>query len=209
MDAINIVVQASTKVSSLGLSPNNWIAIGLGIFFICIISLLYRQRKEFHDRLSKLENAQIKIAQNTKITQPVPESTIQTKLPPSHREYIPDTYIKDRIIYLVDLIPPGSANPIIEKKIIENCEVRGPAMILAVGAVTLDSPSIDNLESFFVESSNRTISGVIGLQECTFRRCHFVQIGVIGTKEKIEIMKQAFMKHMLSSNPSTSHKEGA
>lgn len=40
MDAINTIVQWSTKVSSLGLSPGTWLGIGVGVFFAVVLILL-------------------------------------------------------------------------------------------------------------------------------------------------------------------------
>ena len=116
-------------------------------------------------------------------------------------EYITDTYVRGRLVYLMALLAPG-AKPIISDRTIEDCEIRGPAMIALLGGVTIASSTFDgNIESLFVEVvDKRTILGAIGLQDCVFRRCRFVAIGIIGTREQIEMAKQGF-------TPSTSHKE--
>ena len=116
-------------------------------------------------------------------------------------EYVPDTYIRGRITYLIDLLVPG-AQPIISGRTIEDCEIRGPAMIALLGGTTITSGTFDgDIGSLFVEVvDKRYILGAIGLQDCVFRRCRFVAIGIIGTREQFEMLKQAF-------TPSTSHKE--
>ena len=125
-----------------------------------------------------------------------------TSVVPSHT-YITDTYIRGRIIYLMDLIAPG-AKPIVSNRTIEDCEIRGPAMVILLGGVTVDDNTFDgNIDSLFVEVvENRVIFGAIGLRGCVFRRCRFKEIGVIGTREQIGQAKKGFTQP-------TSHKEGS
>ena len=114
--------------------------------------------------------------------------------------FIPESYLRGRSVYLLDLIPPG-AQPIISDRIFEDCEVRGPAMIALLNVNTITDSLFDgDIDSLFVEvADKRIIVGAIGLQSCVFRRCRFTQIGIIGTREQIEKAKQGF-------NPSTPHK---
>jgi hypothetical protein len=109
-------------------------------------------------------------------------------------EYISDTYIKGRLIYLMDLLAPGS-KPIISNRTIEDCEIRGPAMAVALGRVSITEAGFDgDKNSLFVEIADaRSIVGAIGLQDCVFRRCRFKQIGILGTKEQIKIFMQGMI----------------
>ena len=118
-------------------------------------------------------------------------------------DYIADTYIRGQLVYLMDLIAPG-AQPIISDRTIEDCEIRGPAMIALLGRVTIKNGTFDgDVESLFVEvADKRIIFGAIGLRDCVFRRCRFVAIGIIGTREQIEKAKKGF-------TPSASHKKGS
>jgi hypothetical protein len=132
------------------------------------------------------------------------EHKANTELPtsalPSHA-YITDTYIRGRVIYLMDLLAPG-AKPIISNRTIEDCEIRGPAMITLLGGVTLADNNFDgDINSLFIEvAEKRIIIGAIGLQGCVFRGCRFIAIGIIGTREQIEQAKKGFTQ-------STSHRE--
>ena len=58
-----------------------------------------------------------------------------TSVLPSHT-YITDTYIQGHVIYLMDLLAPG-AKPIVSNRTIEDCEIRGPAMVILFNGVTL------------------------------------------------------------------------
>lgn len=125
-----------------------------------------------------------------------------TELPPTlpSHTYIVDTYIRGRVIYLMDLLAPG-AKPIVSNRMIEDCEIRGPAMVALLSRVTIANSGFDgNINSLFVEvADKRMIFGAIGLQDCIFRRCRFTAIGIIGTREQIEQAKKGFTQ-------STSHK---
>lgn len=107
--------------------------------------------------------------------------------------YITDTYIRGRAIRLIDLLAPG-ARPIISNRTIEDCEIRGPAMITLLDGVTLADNNFDgDINSPFLEVAEpRMIVGAIGLQDCVFRRCRFIAIGIIGTSEQIEQIKKGF-----------------
>lgn len=164
--------------------------IGLAVFALILFIL-----KITRDILSKKPKDAEQKSTETK-TEPPPSAL------PSHI-YIADTYIQGRVIYLMDLLAPG-AKPIISNRTIEDCEIRGPAMVALLGLVTITESSFDgDVDSLFVEvADKRIILGAIGLQNCVFRRCRFAQIGILGTREQIEKAKQGF-------TPSASHKEGS
>lgn len=131
------------------------------------------------------------------------KTTLPLAQPVQKPRYISDSYISGQIIHLMDLLAPG-AKPIISNRTIEDCEIRGPVMIALLGGVTIADSGFDgDQNSLFVEIvDRRMIFGAIGLQNCIFRRCRFIAIGIIGTKEQIEQAKKGFA-------PSTSHKEGS
>ena len=166
-----------------------WIALGAVVIFVFILFSFLAYRKSAVER--------DKLANELEGLQRIPPTQIAV----SH-QFIPDNYISGRIIHLMDLLAPG-AKPIISNRTVEDCEVRGPAMVVLM-RTALDKNTWDgDLESLFVEvADERTIFGAIGLQGCVFRRCRFVAIGIIGTKEKIEEAKQGF-------KPLTPDKEGS
>lgn len=194
-----VVIIGNLVLNAVGvwqLGQNNiwvWTAILLGVFFICLVSLVYTE----HKRLNNLEHPrETKIDTKTLPLFPLNEPVI--KLKSQLHEYISDTYIKGRTFYLVDLLAPG-ASPIISNRTIEDCEILGPAIIsLLGGGILVDSRFDGDLKSIFVEiEGDRFIIGVIGLKDCVFRRCYLRGIGIIGTKEQIEKAKQGFINHEL------------
>ena len=159
-----------------------WIALGAVVIFVFILFSFLAYRK------SAVEGD--KLANELERLQRIPPTQIAV----SH-QFIPDNYISGRIIHLLDLLAPG-AKPIISNRTVEDCEVRGPAMVVFM-RTTLDNNSWagDDLESLFVEvADERKIVGAIGLQGCVFRRCRFIAIGIIGTKEQIEEAKKGFSR---------------
>ena len=161
---------------ALNLSPDFWLVVGLLFFFIAVLIIVYQFQEQ---TTAKIESAGIK----------PPEQIVQ---PPSH-QYLADSYIRGKAIYLMDLLAPGS-KPIISDRTIEDCEIRGPAMVGFLGNVTIaDSGFEGDIVSLCVEVTyKRIIFGEIGLLRCTFRRCQFKAIGILGTKEQIEKAKRGF-----------------
>jgi len=127
-------------------------------------------------------------------SKPAPEPGVARTPEMAEQKYIPDSYIRGRLINLLDLLPPGGA-PIISNRTIEDCEIRGPAMIVILGPVTISGANFDgDINSLFVDvPPNRQIVGAIGLRDCVFRRCRFTAIGIIGTKEEIDNAKKGFI----------------
>lgn len=192
--AITIALQALKVIDILADLTDLWIwiaAILLGI----ACGLLTRGIKLTDKGL---------VREKIQMTEKDTEQPLAIKQPQQPKpRYIPDSYISGQIIHLMDLLAPG-AKPIISNRTIEDCEIRGPAMIALLGGVTIADSGFDgDIDSLFVEIvAKRMIFGAIGLQNCTFRRCRFIAIGIIGTKEQIEQAKKGFA-------PLTSHKEGS
>jgi hypothetical protein len=187
-----------------------WIAIAGVIVVIFIVFSFLAYRKVAIER-DKSAEEKISIAKErdefaNKLLSTKNELERLQRMPPTQiavsHQFIPDNYIRGRIIHLIDLVAPG-VKPIISNRTIEDCEIRGPAMIALLGGVTLADNDFDgDIDSLFVEvAKERIIFGAFGLRNCVFRRCRFVAIGIICTKEQIQEAKQGF-------KPLTSGKEG-
>ncbi len=164
------------QIASWGLPVWVWQVIGAIVFGLFVRLIVLGLQKRIETDYTKMPNI----------------GRLYDGKMPSH-EYISEPYIRGRMIYLMDLLAPG-ARPIIENRTLEDCEIKGPAMMGLLGGVTIDGGSFDGtLESLFVEvAEKRFIIGAIGLQNVVLRRCRFTQIGIIGTKEQIEKAKQGF-----------------
>lgn len=175
----------------------------VGIVYVINIILVFKKQRDEVD--SKLDNTLEE--KNTIKTELINVHTEVTKLKEERdaliqqssilkfasHTYIPESYIHGRIIYILDLIAPG-ARPVIQKRTIEDCEIRGPAMIGFLGTCNLDNLTFDgDRNSIFVEVGlNKPLLGVIGLEDCNVRRCRLVAIGIIGVRQQIAQMEKAF-----------------
>jgi hypothetical protein len=168
--------------------------LGVAIWVLPLVGLIFVAITIWQVRTSN------KTAQDSKNALLI-SKTDSTILPLPH-QYISDSYIKGKLIYLMDLLSPG-ARPIISNRTIEDCEIRGPAMVILLDGVTIAESGFEgDVDSLFVEvPEKRIIFGAIGLRNCVFRRCRFIAIGIIGTREQIEQAKKGF-------NQPTSPKEG-
>jgi hypothetical protein len=97
-----------------------------------------------------------------------------------------DTLIRDREVRLWEMpLEEGG----IHGRIFEGCTIIGPAIIAPVGSDFLYSTFQGaGLDSIFweVPPGRPIVVGVIGVRNCTFRRCVFAGIGIAGPRELIE-----------------------
>jgi hypothetical protein len=84
----------------------------------------------------------------------------------------------------------------IRNKTFKNCHIYGPAVIYI-------SPNTNNVvagntfveispEGGFITTSNKEVSGAIGLEDCVIQDCIFHRISIIGSPEEIEYLKSKF-----------------
>jgi energy-coupling factor transporter transmembrane protein EcfT len=215
MITILVVIVAGVVAGIIWLAQRGlewwWIALGAAVVFVFILFSFFAYHKAAVER-DKLADEKAGIIKERnefadKLLSTKNELERLQRMPPTQiavsHQFIPDNYISGRIIHLMDLLAPG-AKPIITNRTIEDCEIRGPAMVVLLGRVTIANDIFDgDIDSLFVEiADERWIFGAIGLQDCVFRRCRFTAIGIIGTKEQIKEAKQGF-------KPLTSGKEGS
>jgi hypothetical protein len=195
-------VAASIWVNSKGLAWW-WIALYIIMVILFVAFSFLAFRKTAIDRDKMAQERDLLKAINEKLSSDMSTAgqecdtlTRQLRLNSSAHLYIPDSFIKGRSIYLLDMIAPG-ARPVIQKRTIEDCEIRGPAMIGFMGTMNLDNITWDGDEnSLFVEvEENKPLLGIIALEDCTIRRCRFVSVGIIGVKQQIDQMKPSFNSH--------------
>jgi hypothetical protein len=96
-----------------------------------------------------------------------------------------ETYFSKKVIRIADLVQGGEY--LIKDKIFEDCYIYGPEVIALIDRMTMDSCSFNgDMDSTFIEVlPNRRVIGAIGFTGGTFKRCKFVGVGIIGTKEQI------------------------
>lgn len=103
-----------------------------------------------------------------------------------------ESYFNKKSIRIVDFLNQDQ-QPIIRNKIFENCIIYGPCIFANMGINTFDEVefftdgAVDSM--LYPVASDRTLVGVIGIAGCTFRKCQFKGIGLMGTAEMLGVAK--------------------
>lgn len=85
----------------------------------------------------------------------------------------------------------NSPDPIIRGKTFTDCVIEGPALVALVQGVTFDSCNMGlatDPSSLFYKSQGSRLIGAIGMADCRFVRCRFVQVGFTGHHDAVDQM---------------------
>lgn len=78
----------------------------------------------------------------------------------------------------------------IEGKTFTDCVIEGPGVMAPMNGTTFDSCAMgttsDVRSLLYRPLSNTKLAGVIGMSNCRFLRCRFVQVGFTGSDEMLE-----------------------
>ena len=89
-----------------------------------------------------------------------------------------------KTIRLVDLV---NEDNIIKKRTFEDCYIFGPAIMAPLGKTSIiDCSFAGQFDDLFITIQNRQFKGnegYIGCLDCTFIRCNFSRIGIVGTSK--------------------------
>lgn len=87
----------------------------------------------------------------------------------------------------------NSGEPVIKGKTFTNCVIKGPALIAVLQGTTFEGcemgQSSDSDSLLFAPKGPRMV-GVIGLQDCKFVHCRFMQIAYTGSDAFLEDMSR-------------------
>ncbi|WP_332659800.1 hypothetical protein [Brevundimonas sp.] len=85
----------------------------------------------------------------------------------------------------------NAGEPAVRGKTFTDCVIQGPALVAVLDGVTFDACNMgaatDPRSMLFAPQGPRLV-GVIGLQDCRFVRCRFVQIAYTGSPDFLEEM---------------------
>jgi hypothetical protein len=97
---------------------------------------------------------------------------------------------------LVQIALAADERSMIENQVYEDCEIRGPAMLALVGPHEISNCVFDGTfdSMFFEVDEGRHVLGVIGVRNTAFRRCRFVNVGMMGTQEMIRVFGQDLLR---------------
>jgi hypothetical protein len=118
-----------------------------------------------------------------------------------------------RITDFIDMRVADHPSPLITERTFEDCIIVGPAVIALIDQVTMLSPVWDasRLEEVFIEvPTGSFVIGPIGLIRCTFIRCRFHGIGVMGTpQDKVDMAAaHSYPPQQTTDSPQAPDSEG-
>lgn len=96
-------------------------------------------------------------------------------------------------LHIYNLVQPDMT---IRNTTFDNCEIRGPAVLLFDGIEFSGAHTAPaNLDSFLIEIEYRSVipAGMILLLECVFRSCTFINITIAGTPNQIAVLREDFV----------------
>jgi len=92
------------------------------------------------------------------------------------------TVLQNKVIRTADL---AMQDFVVRSRTFEDCQIYGPAVIYGRRCNFYGGHADGDSESSFIETSNRTVNGVILFEDCVFRDCRFHKIGFIGTPDQV------------------------
>lgn len=94
----------------------------------------------------------------------------------------------------------------IEGKTFTECVIEGPAVMAVMNGTVFDSCAMgttsDVRNLLYRPLSTTKLAGVIGVGNCRFERCQFVQVGFTGSDELLEQLRGGIAPASALSNPS-------
>ena len=90
----------------------------------------------------------------------------------------------------------NSGQPVIKGKTFTNCVIQGPALVAVLKGTTFDGCSMgagSDANSMLFAPKGPQMVGVIGLEDCKFVSCRFVQIAYTGSDAFLEEMSQSLV----------------
>ena len=163
-----------------------FIALGAVAFYFLRASnreiMLTQQQRD--SRIARIEGNTLELLGDKRSsTPPAPFATADELL---------TNHFKGRSVKLADLVGKLEIT-IIRSKTFEDCDIHGPAVIYLMNYTKLvDNSFRGALDTTFIVTTQKVVTGVIGLEDCVFRKCNFHNISIIGSPEAIETFKKGF-----------------
>lgn len=94
-----------------------------------------------------------------------------------------ESYLNGRVVRIADLVEEDGGPPIVRNRTFEDCELRGPAIVVLLGTIITHSPlCIDDATQpagafWDAPTLGSRLYGVVGFQDCVIRRCDLVRVG--------------------------------
>lgn len=156
---------------ALGLSPEFWLSVGLVLFFVAVLIIVYQFQKQTEAVLINMGKA------------PEPPERPATRGPGS--------YLRNEKILICEL---ASDKPVVKDKTFEDCELIGPAMIFLTGSTFMVNSSFEGSfeKTVLILREKRWLMGVVAFEDCIFKRCKFLKVGIIASPGQEEKYRKGF-----------------
>lgn len=107
------------------------------------------------------------------------------------RELVARTTFEKEAVWLPSLSVHhmNAGQTFIDGKTFTECLIEGPAVMAVMNGTTFDSCNMgvaSNPRTLLLDPRGDMIAGVIGMSNCTFVRCRFVQVAFTGAPEMLD-----------------------
>ena len=126
--------------------------------------------------------------------------TDQTETPMSPdekfgRELVARTTFEKEAVWLPSLAVHhmNAGKTFIEDKTFTECLIEGPAVMAVMNGTTFDGCNMGvagNPRTLLLQPLGDMIAGVVGMSNCRFVRCRFVQVGFTGSPELLQQIEE-------------------
>lgn len=161
-----------------GASPSEWaimFMVGILIVLVLLDLQVRKKSKAFSFGSSSFDKVDTDRPDESKLT---PASGLS------------GPYINGHHFRITDLVKD---HHIIQDRTFENCTIWGPAIIVLEKSVVLGA-TIGNPDEVLYEIGERYCVGVIGVVNCTFKKCKFFKIGFMGSKANMDGIRKAIQR---------------
>lgn len=119
------------------------------------------------------------------------KASVPRSLPP---DVASSRHISNRHFRIIELVDTDN---VIRNRVIDDCTLFGPAVLMQTGhgpCYFQEDVVVGDEDTFFwtLAPNQEAVQGAIGIENCTFRKCRFSDMGMAGPMELVEQWKAAF-----------------
>lgn len=208
--ALTTSAASGALLTGFGWFIENWVAgvlLGLGGFALLQIILTVRAIRQPEAGLVKAPLAQ-SLPPRQEASRQLSRPTPSASYPWATDEELKQTYIHNRSLYIFDLV---RKNVTMKGKAFEDCQIYGPAIVAPYygewpfdDACTWEEAShIPSLLWGTTPELDRKYIGAIGLEDCSFRNCNFIRVGMLVSPDRYEYMTGLPAPHIATDGTSS------
>jgi hypothetical protein len=189
-------ISLAREVALLGLPSWGWEAIGASIFFMSVISILWKHQHEMEtlrDQITRVADRAIKVLGSGVDEGHGPSKTWpggagaytgppNRSRPPATPDDLKERVIQGKSLSLYDLVLAPPELPIISQRRFVDCNIRGPsAVVLGEGCELVHCSFWGDVRATLIRvvPEQSMLDGIIQLSFCSFQECHFARISIV------------------------------